>query len=101
VIVCGQLEIDTAARTATFAGVRVELRPREFALLAHLARDPLRVHEKQELSSDRSPDQELAAFGQAVRQLREQRGMSVDNLSSASHLPRGRRMSSRRIGRIE
>ncbi len=53
------------------------------------------------MSSDRSPDQELAAFGQAVRQLREQRGMSVDNLSSASHLPRGRRMSSRRIGRIE
>ncbi len=41
VIVCGPLEIDTAARTATFAGVRVELRPREFALLAHLARDPL------------------------------------------------------------
>jgi DNA-binding response OmpR family regulator len=49
VIVCGPLEIDTAARTATFAGVPVELRPREFALLAHLARDPLRVHEKQEL----------------------------------------------------
>lgn len=49
VIVCGPLEIDTTARTATFAGVRVELRPREFALLAHLARDPLRVHEKQEL----------------------------------------------------
>ncbi len=46
VIVCGPLEIDTAARTTTFAGVGVELRPREFALLA---RDPLRVHEKQEL----------------------------------------------------
>jgi DNA-binding response OmpR family regulator len=52
VIVCGPLEIDTAARTATFAGVRVELRPREFALLAHLARDPVRVHEKQELLRD-------------------------------------------------
>lgn len=52
VIVCGPLEIDTAARTATFAGVHVELRPREFALLAHLARDPLRVHEKQELLRD-------------------------------------------------
>jgi transcriptional regulator with XRE-family HTH domain len=53
------------------------------------------------MSTDRSPEQELAAFEQAVRQLREQRGMSVDNLSTASHLPRGRKMSSRRIGRIE
>jgi transcriptional regulator with XRE-family HTH domain len=43
----------------------------------------------------------LAAFGQAVRQLREQRGMSPDDLSSGSRLPRGRKMSSRRIGRIE
>lgn len=49
VVVCGPLEIDTAARTATFAGVRVELRPREFALLAHLARDPTRVHHKHNL----------------------------------------------------
>jgi DNA-binding response OmpR family regulator len=49
VIVCGPLEIDTAARTATFAGVRVELRPREFALLAHLARDPTRVHNRHDL----------------------------------------------------
>jgi DNA-binding response OmpR family regulator len=45
-IVCGPLEIDTAARTVTFEGVPVELRPREFALLAH---DPARVHEKQDL----------------------------------------------------
>ena len=49
VIVCGPLKIDTAARTVTFEGVHVELRPREFALLAHLARDPARVHEKQDL----------------------------------------------------
>jgi DNA-binding response OmpR family regulator len=49
VIVCGPLEVDTAARIATFSGVPVELRPREFALLAYLARDPVRVHEKQDL----------------------------------------------------
>jgi DNA-binding response OmpR family regulator len=49
VIACGPLEIDTAARTATFAGVPVDLRPREFALLAHLARDPARVHAKHDL----------------------------------------------------
>ena len=53
------------------------------------------------MSTDRSPEQELAAFGQAVRELREQRGMSLDALASASRLPRGRKMSSRRIGRIE
>ena len=49
VIVCGPLEIDTAARTATFQGVPVELRRQEFALLAHLARDPTRVHDKHDL----------------------------------------------------
>jgi transcriptional regulator with XRE-family HTH domain len=53
------------------------------------------------MSTERSPEQELAAFGQAVRQLRDQRRMSLDSLSSASRQPRGRRMSSRRIGRIE
>ena len=53
------------------------------------------------MSTDRSPEQELAAFGQAVRQFREQRGMSLDALSRASRLPRNRKMSSRRIGRIE
>ncbi|HTU78102.1 MAG TPA: helix-turn-helix transcriptional regulator [Solirubrobacteraceae bacterium] len=53
------------------------------------------------MSTDSSREQELAAFGQAVRQLREQRAMSVDGLSSASRLPRGRKMSPRRIGRIE
>jgi transcriptional regulator with XRE-family HTH domain len=51
--------------------------------------------------STESDAQELAAFGQAVRELREQRGMSVDDLSSASQLPRERKMSSRRVSRIE
>lgn len=49
VMVCGPLEINTAARTATFAGVPVELRRQEFALLVHLARDPARVHSKHDL----------------------------------------------------
>jgi DNA-binding response OmpR family regulator len=49
VLVCGPLEVDTATRVATFSGVPVELRPREFALLTYLARDPVRVHEKQDL----------------------------------------------------
>ena len=45
----GLLTVDTLACTVTFAGVPVELRPREFALLVHLAREPTRVHEKQEI----------------------------------------------------
>jgi len=49
VLVCGPLEIDTAARTVTFQGMPVELRRQEFALLAHLARDPSRVHDKHDL----------------------------------------------------
>jgi transcriptional regulator with XRE-family HTH domain len=53
------------------------------------------------MSIDRTPEQELAAFGQAIRELREQHGMSLDALSRASRLPRDRKMSSRRIGRIE
>jgi hypothetical protein len=53
------------------------------------------------MSTDTSSDRELEAFGQAVREMREQRGMTVDDLSSASRLPRERKMSSRRIGRIE
>ncbi|HEV2975116.1 MAG TPA: helix-turn-helix transcriptional regulator [Solirubrobacteraceae bacterium] len=53
------------------------------------------------MSTDSSPEQELAAFGQAVRELREQRGMSLDALSRAGRLPRGRKMSARRISRIE
>lgn len=48
-IACGPLEVDVAARTATFEGVPVELRRQEFALLAHLARDPARVHDKRAL----------------------------------------------------
>jgi transcriptional regulator with XRE-family HTH domain len=54
------------------------------------------------MSTDRDREQqELAAFGQAVRQSREQHGMSVSDLSNASRLPRERKMSARRIGRIE
>jgi DNA-binding response OmpR family regulator len=49
VIVCGPLEIDIAARAVTFGGVPVELRRMEFALLARLALDPERVHEKHAL----------------------------------------------------
>jgi DNA-binding response OmpR family regulator len=49
VIACGPLEINVAARTVTFEGAPVELRRQEFALLAHLARDPMRVHEKRDL----------------------------------------------------
>jgi DNA-binding response OmpR family regulator len=45
----GPLTVDTLACTVDFAGVPVELRPREFALLAHLAREPMRVHERQEV----------------------------------------------------
>lgn len=54
------------------------------------------------MSTERDREQqELAAFGQAVRQSREQHGMSVSDISNASRLPRGRKMSARRIGRIE
>jgi transcriptional regulator with XRE-family HTH domain len=53
------------------------------------------------MSTDTSSDRELEAFGQAVREMREQREMSVNDLSSASRLPRERKMSSRRVGRIE
>jgi DNA-binding response OmpR family regulator len=43
------LKIDTATRTATYAGTQVGLRRQEYALLAYLARDPTRVHTKTEL----------------------------------------------------
>jgi DNA-binding response OmpR family regulator len=49
VIRCKALEIDTARRTATFNGTPVGLRRREYLLLVHLARDPMRVHTKDEL----------------------------------------------------
>jgi two-component system OmpR family response regulator len=47
----GQLMIDTATRTATFGGARLELRRREYALLARLAREPCRVFTRAELLS--------------------------------------------------
>ncbi len=49
VMMCGPLKVDVATRTATFGGAPVELRRMEFALLAHLARDPTRVHEKADI----------------------------------------------------
>ncbi len=48
----GALEIDTAAYTATYDGKPVGLRRLEFLLLAHLAREPYRVHTKDELLRD-------------------------------------------------
>jgi transcriptional regulator with XRE-family HTH domain len=45
--------------------------------------------------------QALAAFGQRVRWLREQRGMSPTELSERSRTSRGRRVSPQRIGRVE
>jgi DNA-binding response OmpR family regulator len=53
VIRCRALEIDTATRTASFDGTPVVgLRRREYLLLVHLARDPMRVHTKDELLRD-------------------------------------------------
>ena len=43
VLVCGGLEIDQARHIVTQAGVAVELTPKEFAMLAALARHPGRV----------------------------------------------------------
>lgn len=51
--------------------------------------------------STKSDEQDLAAFGLAVRQLREQRGMSPDDRSEVSRRSDGRKMSAWRIGRIE
>jgi two-component system, OmpR family, response regulator AdeR len=45
----GALEIDTASRTATHEGTPVSLRPLEYLLLVHLAREPSRVYTKGEL----------------------------------------------------
>jgi DNA-binding response OmpR family regulator len=45
----GALEIDMAARTATHDGTLVSLRPLEYLLLVHLAREPCRVYTKGEL----------------------------------------------------
>jgi DNA-binding response OmpR family regulator len=46
------LEINTATRTAIYGGTLVGLRRLEYLLLAHLARDPERVHTKAELLRD-------------------------------------------------
>jgi DNA-binding response OmpR family regulator len=45
----GALEIDTRARRVRIEGARVELTPREYSLLLHLAADPERVFTKEEL----------------------------------------------------
>jgi DNA-binding response OmpR family regulator len=45
----GALEIDMATRTATHDGTLVSLRPLEYLLLVHLAREPCRVYTKGEL----------------------------------------------------
>ena len=49
VIEFGELRIDTAAHEVTVGATRVGLRPLEYELLVHLARDPTRVHTKNEL----------------------------------------------------
>jgi DNA-binding response OmpR family regulator len=48
----GELSIDLSAREVSFGAVRVRLRPREYALLVHLAREPQRVFSKRELLRD-------------------------------------------------
>jgi DNA-binding response OmpR family regulator len=49
-LIChGALAIDTTTYTATYAGTPIGLRRLEYRLLAHLARDPHRVHTKHEL----------------------------------------------------
>jgi DNA-binding response OmpR family regulator len=48
----GPLLIDKATRRVMFASEPVTLRPREYSLLVHLARDPTRVHTKAELLRD-------------------------------------------------
>jgi len=48
----GELSIDTRARVATLADRELELSPREFDLLAHLAASPDRVVTKKELLTE-------------------------------------------------
>jgi DNA-binding response OmpR family regulator len=48
----GELAIDTNARRVTYGAIPVELRRREYALLAHLAHDPERVWTRHELLRD-------------------------------------------------
>jgi DNA-binding response OmpR family regulator len=49
VITCGDLEIDVRERHVTCGKVRIELSPREFALLDHLARQPGSVVPRKQL----------------------------------------------------
>lgn len=49
VIEAGDVRIDLAARRVVIDGVEVELRPREFALLAYLAARPGRVYSRDQL----------------------------------------------------
>lgn len=48
-IVAGDLEVDIAARTASVNGRPLQLRPREFDLLAHMAARPHRVFSREQL----------------------------------------------------
>ncbi len=48
----GELVIDIAARAVTFGGTDIELRPREYDLLAYLIGDPTRVYTERELLRD-------------------------------------------------
>jgi DNA-binding response OmpR family regulator len=48
----GELQIDTSSRVVTYGPMPVELRRREYALLAHMARDPERVWTRHELLRD-------------------------------------------------
>lgn len=52
VIEYGELRIDTAAHEVTVGATPVDLRRLEYALLVHLARDPVRVYTKDELMRD-------------------------------------------------
>jgi two-component system alkaline phosphatase synthesis response regulator PhoP len=48
-VAIGELTVSTAAREATYRGKRLSLTPREFELLAFLARNPGRVLSREEL----------------------------------------------------
>jgi DNA-binding response OmpR family regulator len=67
----GELVIDTAARAVTFGAMGVELRPREYDLLAYLIGDPTRVYTERELLRDiwgyRSPGATRTVHAHASR----------------------------------
>jgi DNA-binding response OmpR family regulator len=90
----GELEVDTAARTATLDGTPVELTPREFDLLRYLAERPGQVVGKRELlaevwhlpygGADKTVDvhlswlrRKLGETAQAPRYLHTVRGVGV------------------------